>query len=101
MIREFDMIDADMHNRERRQARLKAEIEAGFQPAVNNCSSSTKPVYTMGDVEAIGWMYKEYTHDSTNEVSGVVRHYFGPNPIKVLTHGAAKLRTLNPGEDLD
>ena len=82
-------IDADMRDPVRRQARLKAEIEAGMMPTVQNASGSSSPVYTMGDVQALGWMDKEYTHDSAGEVDGWNRfyHHDAPGAIRVSTGG--------------
>jgi len=102
-------IDSDMQDPHRRQARLKAEIEAGMMPGVHNITSSSSPVYTCGDVQALGWMDKEYTHDSEGEVDGWTRHYSGPKPrhysgpkpIKILTHGAKGPQVLQPNEVLD
>jgi len=80
-----DFIDADMQDTKKRQARLKAEIEAGMIPTVQNVSSTTDPVYTMRDVEALGWMEQYYTHDSQGEVDGWNRHYSSraPGAIRV------------------
>jgi hypothetical protein len=96
-----DAVDDDMADNNRRQARLKAEIEAGMMPTVHNASSSSSPIYTMGDLEMLGWMDKEYTHDSSGEVDGWTRFYTGPKPIKVHTQGAKQLQVLNPNELLD
>lgn len=95
-----DIIAADMTQAPDRQARLKAEIEAGYMPTVENCSGSSSPVYTMGDLQALGWMTKRYTHDSSGEVDGWERDYFGPNPFRVNTMGAKELRVVNPGEEV-
>ena len=96
-----DIIDDDMKDRDKRQARLKAEVEAGMMPTVHNSSGSSEPVYTMGDLQDLGWMDKRYTHDSSGEVDGWERDYFGPKPVKVHTSGGTGLRMLNPGETLD
>ena len=67
-----------------RQARLKQEIEAGQSPTIHNGSlSKDASVYTMGDLEKLGWVDKNYTHDSGGEVDGWTRSYHGPKPIKV------------------
>jgi len=55
-----DGIDSDMGDAEKRRVRLSKEIKAGNAPVVHNVSSTTDAVYTMGDVEALGWMTKEY-----------------------------------------
>jgi hypothetical protein len=96
-----DIIDTDMADRNKRLARLKAEVEAGMEPTIDNVSRSTSPTYTMGDLEDLDWMEKEYTHDSEGEVDGWIRHYHGPKPVKVRTRGAESLRVLNPGEVLE
>jgi len=93
-----DTIDSDMQDPKRRQARLKAEIEAGMIPAVHNASGSAKPVYTCGDLEALGWMDKTYTHDSEGEVDGWEPEYFGPKPVKILTRGAPGPKVLKSGD---
>lgn len=96
-----DTIDSDMRNRNSRQARLKAEVEAGLQPVVQNTTGSSEPVYTMGDLQDLGWMEKEYTHDGDGEVDGWIRYYDGPGPVRVATHGAKSLEVLNPGGVLE
>ncbi len=92
-----DTVNDDMADRSNSLARLKAEVEAGMMPTVYNVTSTTDPVYTMGDLEALGWMEKEYTHDNEGEVDGWIRYYDGPKPVKVHTAGAPELRVLNPG----
>jgi hypothetical protein len=85
-----------------RQAKLKAEIEAGQMPVVLNVSATADETeYTMNDLQAIGWMGKRYTHDSTGEVDGWERDYYGPNPIRVRSMGGSELRVLQPGATLD
>ena len=64
-------------------------------------TSSTDPVYTMGDLQGLGWMDQEYTHDNEGEVDGWIRYYDGPAPVRVATHGAKELKVLNPGSKLD
>jgi len=95
-------IDADMREPTRRQARLKAEIEAGLIPTVHNVSHTTNPVYTMGDMQALGWMDKEYTHDSSGEVDGWNRYYShdAPGAIRVPTH-SGKTIVWEPGYEED
>ena len=57
----MDAVRAGDQVRAKRQARLKAEIEAGMMPTVQNVSSTSDAnAYTMGDVEALGWMTKDY-----------------------------------------
>jgi len=95
-----DVIDDDMRDTDKRRARLKAEVEAGMVPGIYNASSNADPVYTMGDLEALGWMSQTYTHDSSGEVDGWERDYFGPKPVKILNR-AGRSRVLNPGDLLD
>jgi hypothetical protein len=90
-----------MADPDKRQARLKAEIKIGMIPIVYNVTRTTDPVYTMGDLEDLGWMDKEYTHDLEGEVDGWIRYYDGPGLIRVATDGAGKPQILKPGEKLD
>lgn len=98
---EEDPVDADMADPERRLKRLKAEIESGMMPTVHNASGASAPIYTLGDVEALGWMTKHYTHDSSGEVDGWERDYYGPKPFKLHTTGAPELRVIHPGDVID
>lgn len=94
-----DGIDDDMADPERRQARLKAEIEAGMVPTVHNVSATTASVYTMGDVEALGWLEKDYHTTQIGDDYDVTwtRYYAAdaPGPIKVSTSG--NIKVWNPG----
>ncbi len=92
-----------------RLRRLKSEVESGRQPVVMNTSATADAsVYTMGDLEALGWMDKEYhtnrrgPRDSEDEEFDVdwTRHYFGPKPIRVQTLGSSKLRTISKGDSV-
>lgn len=101
-MREFINIVNEASNLNARQEKLKTEIVLGAKPVVYNASSvADENIYTMGDVERIGWMTKEYTHDASGEVDGWKRHYSGPKPIMVKTEGAAGLKQLNPHETLE
>lgn len=95
---EVDFIDDEMRNSDKRRARLQAEIAAGMTPLVHNVSSTSSPVYTMGDLQSLGWMDKEYTHDSSGEVDGWNRYYSfdAPGPIRVPTH-SGKTAVWEPG----
>lgn len=85
-----------------RLATLKLDIEQGNLPTIYNASWVNDPsIWTMGDLENLGWMDKSYTHDSSGEVDGWTRHYTGPQPIMVKTKGSEKLEQLNPGETLE
>ena len=96
----IDIINEAHHNAIQKDVlqQLKAEVESGNMPTVNNCSSC--PGYTMGDLEALGWMTKTYTHDDAGEVDGWTRDYSGPAPVMVQTQGAPHSQKLNPGETL-
>ncbi len=84
-----------------RQKQLKNDIIAGKIPIVENCSSCWPDyIYTMGDLQAIGWMTKQYTHDSSGEVDGWIRSYYGPNPVRVKTSGDKILRTIKSGDEV-
>ena len=97
----LDSIASSMKDEKTRQARLKAEVESGSMPVVHNVSYTTEPVYTCGDLEDLGWMDKEYTHDHMGEVDGWTRAYFGPAPVKIHTTGAPEPRILKPGDILE
>lgn len=89
-------IDADMRDTKKRQAKLKAEIEAGLAPVVHNVSSTTEPVYTMGDVEALGWMTKEYYTVGRDDTSWArYYHHDAPGPIRVPAGN--RLEVWKPG----
>lgn len=87
--------------KELRLKRLKAEVEAGKMPIIRDVSGTSDNVFTMGDLENLGWMSKHYTTDPSGEVDGWTRDYFGPKPVRVQTSGATSLKTLNPGDTLD
>jgi len=82
-----------------RLARLKSEIEAGWAPIVHNVSGTKEPVFTMGDVQTLGWMTKEYETDYDGEVTGWKRYYHkeAPGPIRVKTQGESELEIWQPG----
>lgn len=90
-----------MATTKQRQGLLKLEIESGHQPIIHNVSATSRPVYTMGDLEALGWMTKSYTTDQSGDVTGWTRAYHGPKPVRVKTMGAKHLQVLNPGEVLE
>ena len=96
-------IETDMNDSTRRRARLKAEIEAGMMPTVQNVSGTTDPVYTMGDLEALGWMEKDYTHDSEGEVDGWNRYYShdAPGAIRVPRGRGMSSEVWAPGHAED
>lgn len=85
-----------------RQDRLKAAIENNEVPEVYNASWTNTDEYTLGDLEALGWMKKYYTHDSSGEVDGWTRDYLkhAPGSFKLITHGG-KARVINPGDEID
>ncbi len=87
--------------RQERLKRLKADVESGNMPVIQNASGvHDQSQYTMGDLEELGWMTKTYTHDSQGEVDGWDREYHGPKPVKVQTMGAKELQILKPGETI-
>ena len=95
-------IDADMRDPKQRQQKLKQEIEAGLIPTVHNVSSTTDPVYTMGDVEALGWMTKDYHtertgHDDYDTTWTRYYHHEAPGPIKVKAGGNMPPELWKPG----
>jgi len=97
-----DGVDSDMRDTEKRRARLKAEIEAGYAPVVHNTSSTIDPVYTMGDVEALGWMTKDYhttSYGPDEEDTTWTRYYHreAPGPIRVKTFGGGEPDVWKPG----
>jgi len=97
-----DNVESDMQNTTKRQARLKAEIEAGYAPVVHNTSSSAEPVYTMGDVEALGWMTKDYhteRYGPDDYDTTWTRYYHreAPGPIRVQTSGGREPQVWQPG----
>lgn len=98
----IESIESEMRDPEKRRARLKAEIEAGMAPIVHNVSSTIEPVYTLGDVEALGWMDKEYHTerigpDDYETYWTRYYHHDAPGPIRVYTHGAKELELWEPG----
>ena len=95
-------IDADMRDPKRRQAKLKAEIEAGMMPIVHNVSSTTDPVYTMGDMEQLGWMTKDYRTERTgpDEYDTYWLRYYhsdAPGAIRVQSGGPNSIEVWQPG----
>jgi len=97
-----DRVEDDMRDTGRRQARLQAEIKAGMMPVVHNVSSTTDPVYTMGDVEELGWMTKEYhttRYGPDEEDTTWTRYYHkeAPGPIRVKTMGGGEPVVWQPG----
>jgi|GEM_PF-5309479 len=81
---------------------LAKQIKNGDMPVIYNASYvADQSIYTMGDLEELGWMTKRYTHDSSGEVDGWIRSYTGPQPVLVKTQGADQLQQLNPGETLE
>jgi len=95
-------VDSDMHDTKKRQARLKAEIEAGMMPTVHNASSASDPIYTMGDVEALGWMTKDYHTERTgyDDYDTTWTRYYhreAPGPIRVHTTGGTASEIWQPG----
>lgn len=97
----MDAVRAGERVRAKRQARLKAEVEAGRVPIVRNASSlSDDEVYTMGDLEALGWMDKDYHSemmgpDDVNTTWTRYYHSDAPGPIRVNTSG--HLEVWQPG----
>jgi hypothetical protein len=89
-----------MRTQEQRRAELKELVELGCIPQVANCTAGAGDDYTMGDLQALGWMTKTYTHDAEGEVDGWERYYTGPQAIYVDTCGAEELEMLMPGETL-
>jgi len=98
-----DGVDSDMRDTEKRRARLRKEIAAGYAPVVHNVSSTVDPVYTMGDVEALGWMTKDYSStrsgagDDDYDVSWTrFYHRDAPGPIRVKS-GSGEPTVWQPG----
>lgn len=95
-------IDVDMSDRKQRLIKLKAEIEAGMAPIVHNVSGTTDPVYTMGDVEALGWMTKDYhtTRMGPDDYDTTWTRYYhhdAPGPIRVKSGGNMPPEVWKPG----
>lgn len=85
-----------------RQKKLKELIENNQTPIVHNCTwDSNLSVFTLGDLQQIGWMDKRYTHDFDGEIDGWIRTYFGPNPFKLYTCGAKELEIINPNDTIE
>jgi len=96
----LDILENDI--RTQRLNRLRQDVVSNKRPVIHNVSSTADAsIYTMGDLENLGWMTKRYTHDMEGEVDGWERDYDGPNPIQIQTTGAGKLRVLCPGETID
>lgn len=91
-------IEAAMRDPQKRRAKLKSEIEGGLAPIVHNVSSTTQPVYTMGDVEALGWMTKEYYSAGPDDVAWArYYHHDAPGPIRVQSGGRSEPVVWEPG----
>jgi len=85
-----------------RLALLKKLVEENSHPIIQNCSSvSDSHLFTMNDLQELGWMFKSYTHDLSGEVDGWERFYSGPAPVLVKTIGSDRLEILKPGETLE
>lgn len=80
---------------------LKRAVESGCMPVVLNCSSGPSDVFTLGDLEDLGWMTKRYTTDYSGEVDGWERDYFGPKPFTLQTWGALGNTVIKPGDTID
>lgn len=81
---------------------LKVMIESDKRPVVLNCSGCSDPsVFTLGDIEDLGWMDKRYTVDMSGEVDGWERDYYGPNPFMLYTGGASEMTEIKPGTTID
>jgi hypothetical protein len=94
----FDMSEVQTS---RREVLLKMICENEL-PEIHNCSGAAdQTLFTMGDLEALEWMTKRYTHDSEDEVDGWERTYYGPNPIVVITSGEKEPKIISYGEDIE
>lgn len=91
----MDNMEGDMLDNKKRTARLKAEIEAGYMPIVQN-ASMVRGEYAMGDIVNIGWAEKEYITDYQGEVEGVKWWYNGPAPFKLATMGRPEPEVIQP-----
>lgn len=78
--------------KEARLKELKTKIENGEAPFIASCSyCSDKEVYTMGDLQDLGFTRKKYEYDNEGEVETVDWFYLGPSPITVATYNGTKL----------
>jgi hypothetical protein len=92
----MDAMDGDMLDNEKRLARLKAEIEAGYMPVVYN-ASYMRGEFTMGDLVNLGWAEKEYITDRrTGDVEDIHWWYEGPAPFRLATSGRKETEIIQP-----
>ncbi len=90
-----------MNNSDKRIEFLKNEILKNNMPVVHNVGGTIRPVFSLGDLAALGWMETEYILDDDGDVEDWVRYYSGPNPVYIKTYGRDELEVLKPGESLE
>lgn len=95
----MDAMEGDMLDNKKRQARLKAEVEAGYMPVVQN-SSMTRGEYAMGDFVNLGWAEKEYVTDRHGDVEDIIWFYTGPAPFRLYRGPHKEPEVIQPNTEI-